>query len=66
MGFLKNLFTAKEIFIDPADFRIPDEVATDKPGLSLKKAPVGQPIEIEIVGESFRAANIAAVAKAAD
>lgn len=66
MGFLKKVFGAKEILIDPADLRIPQEVATDKPGLTLKKAPVGQPIDIEIVGESFRAANIAAVAKAAE
>lgn len=65
MGFFKKVFGAKEVLIDPADLRIPDEVATDKPGLSLKKAPVGQPIDIEIVGESFRVANIAAVAKAA-
>ena len=66
MGFLKKVFGSKQILIDPADLRIPDEVATDKPGLKLKKAPVGQPIDIEIVGESFRAANIAAVANAAE
>ena len=65
MGFFKKVFGPREIVIDPADLRIPEEVATDKPGLTLKKAPVGQPIEIEIVGESFRAANIAAVAKVA-
>ena len=65
MGFLKKVFGAKEVLIDPVDLRIPEEVATDKPGLTLKKAPVGQPIDIKIVGESFRAANIAAVAKAA-
>ena len=66
MGFLKKVFGSREILIDPADLRIPENVATDKPGLTLKKAPFGQPVEIEIVGESFRAANIAAVAKAAE
>lgn len=65
MGFFKKVFGTKEILIDPADLRIPDVVTTDKPGLTLRKAPVGQPIDIQIVGESFRAANIAAVAKAA-
>ena len=40
MGFLKKVFGAKEVLIDPADLRIPQEVATDKPGLTLKKAPV--------------------------
>lgn len=65
MGFFKKVFSTKETLIDPADLRIPDVVTTDKPGLTLRKAPVGQPIDIQIVGESFRAANIAAVAKAA-
>jgi hypothetical protein len=66
MGLLKSIFGAKKVVIDPADLEIPDDIGTDKPGLTLKKAPIGQPVEIEIVGESFRAANIAAVAQAAD
>ena len=65
MGLLKKVFGSKEIVIDPADLFIPDEIATDMPGLSLKKAPAGQLVEIDIVGESFRTANISAVAKAA-
>ncbi|NQV97720.1 MAG: hypothetical protein HQ486_07985 [Acidimicrobiaceae bacterium] len=66
MGFLKKVFGAKEIVIDPADLTLPDLIATDKLGLTLKKAQVGQPVEIDIVGESFRVANISAVAKAAE
>jgi len=65
MGFLKKVFGSKEVLIDPVDLTLPEVIATDKPGLTLKKAPVGQPVDIEIVGESFRAVNIAAVAKAA-
>ena len=65
VGIIKKLFGSKEVLIDPADLVIPDDVGTDKPGLTLRKAPIGEPIEIEIVGESFRAANIAAIEKAA-
>ena len=65
MGFLKKVFGAKEVIIDPADLLIPDVVGTDAPGITLKKAPIGQPVEIEIVGESFNAKNIEAVSKVA-
>jgi hypothetical protein len=41
MGLFKKVFGTRKVLIDPADLRIPDEVATDKSGLSLKKAPVG-------------------------
>ena len=66
MSIFKKMFGSKAVVVDPADLRIPELVATDKPGLTLKKSPIGQAIEIEIVGESFRAANIAAVANAAE
>lgn len=66
VGFLKKVFGLEEVAIDPADLFIPEDIQTDMPGVSLKKAPQGQLVEIEIVGESFRAANIAAVAKAAE
>jgi len=65
MGFLKKVFGAKEVVIDPADLKLPESIGTDKPGLVLSKSAAGQSVDIEIVGESFRAANIAAVAKAA-
>ena len=55
VGFLKKVFGPKEVVIDPADLFIPEDIQTDMPGVSLKKAPQGQPVEIEIVGESFRA-----------
>jgi hypothetical protein len=66
MGFLKKLFAAKEIIIDPADLTLPEVISTSKQGLTLRKADAGQLVNINIVGESFRPANIAAVAKAAE
>lgn len=66
MGFFKNVFGSKEIVVDPEDLTLPDEIPTNQPGLSLKKGAAGTEVEIEIVGESFRAANVAAVAKAAE
>jgi hypothetical protein len=65
MGFLKKLLGGKEIAVDPNDFIIPDVIPTTKPGLSFRKAPIGQEVEIDIVGESFKAANVAAVVNAA-
>lgn len=65
MGFLKKILGGKEIVVDPNDFVIPDVIPTAKPGLSFRKAPVGQEVEIDIVGESFKAANVAAVQAAA-
>lgn len=61
----KKIFGSKEIVVDPADLTLPEVVPTSKPGLSLKKSQVGQQVKIEIVGESFRAKNVAAVAAAA-
>jgi|688.fasta_scaffold75562_5 hypothetical protein len=66
MGFLKKLFAAKEIIIDPADLTLPEVISTSKQGLTLRKADAGQLVDINVVGESFRPANIAAVAKAAE
>lgn len=65
MGFLKRLFAAKEIVVDPTDLFLPEVISTSKQGLTLRKADAGQLVDINIVGESFRPANIAAVAKAA-
>ena len=64
MSFLKRVFGSKELVVDPLDLQLPESVATDMPGVTLKKSKPGNAVEIEIVGESFRAANIAAVAKA--
>ena len=65
MGFLKSLFGTKTIEVDPADLKLLDEVATDKPGLTLRKCQGTQSVSIDIVGESFRSENVAAVAAAA-
>ena len=65
MGFLKKLFAAKELVVDPADLVLPEVIPTSKQDLSLRKASAGQLVDINIVGESFRPANITAVAKAA-
>lgn len=60
----KKLFGAKTVEIEPADLRLPDTVQTDISGIALKRASVGQKVDIEIVGESFRARNIEAIATA--
>lgn len=65
MGFLKKVFGSKELVVDPADLSLPDVIPTDKPGLSVRKASGTKPVPIEIVGESFRPKNVAAVAAAA-
>ncbi len=65
MGFFKKLFGEKDIVVDPLDLTLPDTMKTDQPGVTLKKAPGDQPVDIDIVGESFRPKNIAAVAAAA-
>jgi len=65
MGFLKKVFGAKEVVVDPADLTIPDVIATNKPGVQFRKAAGTQQVKIEIVGESFRVKNVAAVALAA-
>jgi hypothetical protein len=66
MGFLKKLFAAKEIVVNPADLTLPDVIPTARKGLSLSKANGELLVDINLVGESFRTANIAAVAKAAN
>jgi hypothetical protein len=66
MGFFKKVFASKEIVVDPEDLRLPSEIPTDKLGLTLKKSKGQHQVDIDIVGESFRAANVAAVAKAAE
>jgi hypothetical protein len=65
MGLFKRLLGVGQTVVDPNDLRLPDEISTNKSGLVLRKAPLGKLVEIDIVGESFRAANIAAVANAA-
>jgi hypothetical protein len=52
--------------INPADMILPDVIPTGREGLSLRKANGEMLVDINIVGESFRIANIAAVAKAAN
>lgn len=66
MGIIRKLFTQKEVVADPADLLLPNVIPTSILGLSLKKAAGVQNVNISIVGESFRAANVAAVAKAAE
>ena len=65
MGIFKRLFGAKPIVVDPADLTLPEVIPTDKQGIVLKKAPGDQRVDIDIVGESFRPQNVAAVAAAA-
>ena len=65
MGFFKRLFSEKEIVVDPADLTLPDVIPTDHPGVILKKAAGEQRVDINVVGESFRPRNLAAVAAAA-
>lgn len=65
MGIIKKLFGSKEIVVDPADLFLPEVIATKKQGLALKKAEGTQQVRIDIVGESFRAKSVAAVALAA-
>ena len=50
----------------PEDLRLPEALVTDVPGVVLRKAPAGQRVDIEIVGESFRQDAVRAVAQAAD
>jgi hypothetical protein len=57
MGFLKKLFAAKEIVVDPADLFLPEVIQTTKQGLSLRKGNAEQLVEIN---------NVDAVAKAAE
>jgi hypothetical protein len=54
------------LVIDPKDLKLPKEIPTDAPGVVFTHAPGSQKEDIDIVGESFRAENVAAVATAAD
>lgn len=65
MGIFKKLLGGKSITVDPADLVLPETVATNQPGRVLKKGSGDLRVDIEIVGESFRADNIAAVSAAA-
>ena len=64
MGFLKRIFGGKEVVVDPAHLTLPEVMPTDK-GTTMRKAPGDQRVDINIVGESFRARNVQAVATAA-
>ena len=66
MGFFKKVFGPKEIVVDPADLTLPEQIPTSVAGLTLTKKQGEQSVDIPIVGESYRAANVAAVAMAAD
>lgn len=65
MGIFRRLLGAKPVVVDPADLTLPDVIPTDKSGIILKKGPGNHRVEIDIVGESFRPQNVAAVAAAA-
>lgn len=65
MGFLKSVFGGRDLVVDPADLNLPETIGTDVPGLSLRKSSGELEVEISIVGESFRAKSVAAVAQAA-
>lgn len=65
MGIFKRLIGAKPIVVDPADLTLPEVIPTDKQGIVLRKAPGEHRVDIDIVGESFRPQNVAAVAAAA-
>lgn len=65
MGILKGIFGSKAVVVDPNDLRLPEQISTSKSGLTLTKAKGVQQVDINIVGESHRAANVKAVAAAA-
>ena len=65
MGFFKKMFGSSQVVADPENLTLPDEIPTDQAGLTLKKGQGEERIEIDIVGESFRAANVKAVATVA-
>jgi hypothetical protein len=64
MGLFSRKSRGPEIL--PEDLRLPETLETDVPGLVLRKAPAGQRVDIEIVGESFRQDAVRAVAQVAD
>lgn len=53
------------LVVDPKDLRLPKAVPTTTPGVMLTRAKGSQNVDIDIVGESFRAEAVAAVATAA-
>lgn len=64
MGIFSRRSRGPEIL--PEDLRLPEALETDIPGFVLVKAPGGQRVDIEIVGESFRQDAVRAVAHVAD
>lgn len=65
MGFLDKFLGTTSAKFDPQDLLLPEEIQTNVPGKTLIKSSYTQPVEIEIVGESFRAKNINMVSLAA-
>jgi len=66
MGFLDRILGSTKAAFDPQDLVLPDVMTTDIPGKTLKKSSYTQEVEINIVGESFKAKNIAQIAKASE
>ena len=66
MGFIDRILGSTKAAFDPQDLVLPDEMDTDIPGKKLKKSTYTQSVEINIVGESFRAKNIATIAQASN
>lgn len=66
MGFLDRILGSSKTTFDPQDLVLPDQMETDIPGKALKKSSYTQVVEINIVGESFRAKNIAKIAQASN
>jgi hypothetical protein len=64
MGFLDRILGSAKVAFNPEDLVLPDEMDTDIPGKRLKKSSYTQKVEINIVGESFRAKSIATIAQA--
>lgn len=65
MGFLSKFLGHKAVEVDPSDLKLPEEIPTSQPGLTLRKCHGTLRVDIDIVGESFRAENVEAVARAA-
>lgn len=66
VGFFKKMFAGSQVVAEPENLNLPQEIETTTPGLVLKKSQGTEKVEINIVGESFRAANVKAVAVAAE
>lgn len=66
MGFLDKFLNSNPRGFNPEDLELPEIIQTNVPGKTLKKSDYTQAVEIEIVGESFRAKNIATISTAAN